>query len=90
VLEMALAGVPIRLGTDNIADLFVPTGTEDVIDQALVLADILRFYEISVLAKFIAGVRLNDNDKESIRQYLVEDVRAYKGVDPNFTFCMPL
>lgn len=90
VLEMALAGVTIRLGTDNIRDMFVPTSTEDMIDQTLVLADILRFYEIPVLAKFVAGVELNDSDKELIRQHLVEDVRAFENANPDFTFCMPL
>jgi cytosine/creatinine deaminase len=90
VLEMALAGITIRLGTDNIGDLFVPTTTEDVLDQAIVLADALRFYDVAVLAKFIAGKRLNDNDKEVIRQYLVEDLRAYRRVDPEYEFCLPL
>ncbi len=90
ILEMAFKGITIRLGTDNIADLFVPTSTEDVLDQAVFLADALRFYDVAVLAKFIAGKRLNDNDKEVVRQYLAEDLRAYRRADSNFEFCVPL
>lgn len=87
VLEMALVGIPIRLGTDNIADLFVPTSTEDMLDQVIVLADALRFYDPAVLGKFVAGVRLNDNDKQTIRQHLENDITDFRATDPSFRSC---
>jgi cytosine deaminase len=90
VLDLAYAGVDVRLGFDNIADLFVPTSTEDMLDQAIVLADMLRFYDVGVLAKFVAGRRLNDNDKEVIRQYLRADLEAFRRTDSNFEYCLPL
>ena len=87
VLEVALCGIHVRLGTDNISDLFVPTSTEDMLDQAIVLADVLRFYDPAVLAKLVAGVKLNDNDKETIRLHLERDIARFKKTDSSFKFC---
>lgn len=90
ILEMAVCDIPIRLGTDNIADLYVPTGTGSMLNEALILADAIRFYNPRVLAKFAAGVPLNESDKEVIRRHLLEDYKALKAVRPNFKFCIPL
>ena len=84
VLEFACAGVDVRLGTDNISDIFIPPSTECMLDQAMVLADMLRFYHLGVLAKFVTGERLNDNDKAAIVDYLKSDRDAFHRRDPDF------
>lgn len=90
VPEMLLAGVSVRIGNDNIADMFVPTGSGSMLTEVLFLADVLRFYDPHVLAKLAAGKPLNQNDRENVRKYLEEDVKVHKADDPHFKFCMPL
>lgn len=89
VLEMALAGIWVRLGTDNLGDMFVPTEAS-MLEEVVSLADELRFYAPQVLAKFAAGIPLNESDKEMIRRHLREDLKAYRTVDPSYKFCIPL
>jgi cytosine deaminase len=88
IMEMAYAGVPIRIGTDNIADMFVPTGSGSMLNEILVLSDIIRYYDPRVLAKFAAGAPLNETDRESIRKHLVDNEKAWQRTDPNFKLCV--
>lgn len=69
VLDMALAGVHIRIGTDNLSDVFVPTYSS-MLAELSALANALRFYYIPVLAKFGAGVQLNATNREAIKMHL--------------------
>ncbi|MEY4723555.1 MAG: putative Metallo-dependent hydrolase [Candidatus Parcubacteria bacterium] len=69
VLEMALAGVEIRIGTDNLADVFVPTNVT-LLGELMTLANALRFYDIPVLAKMATGTKLNATNKDAIRTHL--------------------
>lgn len=70
LLEMMAAGVPVRVGTDNICDIFIPNGDGSVRSELWVAATALRFYHTMIWAKIGAGVRLNEGDKEWIRQTL--------------------
>jgi len=70
VLEMLAAGVSVRIGSDNIADIFSPAGTPDLLDEVIVLSNALRFYRVDILAKLAAGVALSPEDREGIRQHL--------------------
>ena len=89
VLEMALAGVWVRLGTDNIADMFETTsGTMPGEVRELVTA--IRFADPHVLAKLATGTPLNESNKEVIRRHLRENVKRYRATDPSFQFCMDL
>lgn len=90
VLEMAYAGVPIMFGTDNIADMYVPTGSGGMLEEVLHFADDARFYSPEILAKFASGTQLNQSDTEKIRKHLEEDVKVFKNTDPNFKFCLSL
>lgn len=90
VAEMLLAGLTLRLGSDNIADMFVPTGSGCMLQEVLFLADCIRVYDPHVLAKLAAGVVLNQNDLETVRRYLEEDVRTHISDDPRYEFCMDL
>lgn len=90
VLEMAYFDIPLLLGTDNIADMFVPTSSGSMLWEVLRMADDLRFYIPEVLAKLAAGVPLNHTDKEAIRLHLIQDVKVFQAADPSFEFCLPL
>jgi len=70
ILDMLVAGVPVRIGTDNICDIFIPNGDGSVRSEVWVAATALRFYHTMVWAKIGAAVPLNEGDKEWIRQAL--------------------
>ena len=70
LLELAAAGVPIRLGSDNIDDMCSPSTTPDLTDEIFILSSALRFYNISILAKFSSGVPLSIDDRETISEHL--------------------
>ena len=73
VLELSAAGVHVRLGSDNIADVFSPSTTADLTDEIYLLSNALRFYDTDILAKFAAGVKLDTRDQEVIRNHLQRD-----------------
>jgi len=60
----------VRIGTDNICDIFIPNGDGSVRSEVWVAATALRFYHTMVWAKIGAAVPLNEGDKEWIRQAL--------------------
>lgn len=70
LLEMMAAGVCVRIGTDNICDIFIPNGDGSVRSEVWVAATALRFYHTMIWAKIGAGLPLNEGDKEWIRQAL--------------------
>ncbi|MEM4336975.1 MAG: hypothetical protein QXG86_03150 [Candidatus Woesearchaeota archaeon] len=73
VLEMLEAGVKVRIGTDNIADIFVPSGTPDVGMEMWLLSNVLRFYSPDILAKIATATPLNEMDREIVRNYIKQD-----------------
>ena len=74
VLEMLEAGVKARLGSDNIADVFMPFGTPDLYQEVRNLADAVRFYNLDVWAKVAAGTELNNMDRKFISDALNADL----------------
>lgn len=70
VLELAAAGVPIRMASDNIADMCSPTTTADLTDEVFMLSAALRYYKVEILAKFAAGVPLTDDERAALREHL--------------------
>ncbi len=68
VLELSLAGVDIAIGSDNNADIFVPTNTLDLYDEINFLANIVRFYNAGIWAKILTRTPLNEMDKEIVRK----------------------
>lgn len=70
ILEMMEVGVPVKIGTDNICDIFIPNGDGKVESEVWVAANLLRFYPTVVWAKVGAGIPLNDVDREIIRRAL--------------------
>ena len=73
VLEMVQHGVTVRLGTDNVDDLFLPTTTPDPRAEVARLAEALRFYDPSVLAKLACGVPLDAADRERVAEHLARE-----------------
>ena len=70
VLELAAAGVPLRLGSDNVADICSPSTTANLFDEVFVLSAAIRFYDTSILAKFANGTQLGLEDRTKIAEHL--------------------
>ena len=90
VLEMALFEIPVRFGTDNIADMFIPTSAGTMLEEIIFLADAIRFYDPKILAKFASGAPLNQTDRETIRRHLEQDRKALVAASPEFEYCLDL
>jgi adenosine deaminase len=80
VLEMAAAGVHVRLGSDNICDITSPAGTPDLMHEIYVLCNALRYYDVEILAKFSAGLRLDAADRLRLQRHLAEDRREITAI----------
>ena len=75
VLEMLDRGMWVRLGTDNVDDVFLPATTLDLRDEVGCLANALRFYRVEVLAKLACGKQPDPNDLALVREHLDEEKR---------------
>lgn len=84
VLELAKKKVPLRLGTDNIADVFVPASDGDMLTEVKIGAQALRIYQPSFWAKLAAGVPLNNVDIEGVGRILYEDRKACIAANPDW------
>ncbi len=80
VLELLVAGVQVRLGSDNICDITSPMGTADLMDELFVLGNAIRYYDLDIMAKLAAGKKLDPADREKIRLHLEDDVRMADAV----------
>ncbi|MBW3022903.1 amidohydrolase family protein [Candidatus Woesearchaeota archaeon] len=80
VLDMVEAGVKLRIGTDNIADVFVPSGTPDMFKEMWLLSNAVRFYNPDILAKIAAGAELTEMDREIVHQVLEQDREVFKKI----------
>ena len=76
VLDLLDHGVQVRIGSDNICDITSHMGTPDLLEEVFVLANAMRIYDIGILAKIAAGVPLDGEDRERLRQHLKEDAAA--------------
>lgn len=72
VIEMMKAGVNIRIGTDNINDIFVPSGDGLVLTEIKILSIIIRHFTPHIFAKIGAGVNLNNGDRHVLAQALYQ------------------
>ena len=68
-------GVHVRIGTDNICDMYMPFNTESVTRQIEALADSLRFYDPEILAHLATGIKpeveLIEKLKRKYARYLI-------------------
>jgi len=70
VLELCEAGVHVRLGNDNCADMLSPSTTTDLTDEVFVLSAAIRFYDVDILAQLACGHPLNDAQRAVVRDHL--------------------
>lgn len=70
VLEMIAAGVHVRIGSDNIADICSPSTTANLVDEVFVLSAALRFYNPEILATLAAGLSVSEAERRSVRDHL--------------------
>ena len=70
LLEMIAAGVHVRLGSDNIADICSPSTTANLIDEIFILSAALRFYHPAILARLAAGMRLSADERSFVKEHL--------------------
>lgn len=75
ILDLVEAGVHVRLGSDNVADICSPSTTADLIDEVFVLTAAIRYYEPSALAHLAAGRRLSGELRAQIREHLERNRR---------------
>ena len=73
VLEMMESSVKVMLGSDNIADVFIPSGTPNLYTEVEFLSNAVRFYNPKIWAKVLAGIDLNDMDRVLIGRSLEQD-----------------
>ena len=78
VLEMLAKKIPVRIGSDNIADVFLPSTTASLYDEILVLSNAIRFYNPDIFAKVACGKSLTDVDRELIAKSLENDQNVFK------------
>lgn len=84
ILELCKRGVPVRLGTDNIDDFFVPGGDGFMHTEAKMAAHSVRFYFPHIWAALVAGKPLNNFDLDTIGKALYQDSLAFSGINPKW------
>jgi cytosine/creatinine deaminase len=88
LLEILVAGIHVRLGSDNICDIASPAGTCDLINEIFVLSNALRYYDVDILASLAAGCRLDNEQRNRIKAHLnadaLEVARALEKYEPVF------
>lgn len=79
VIEMLARGVHVRLGTDNVNDMFIPSGTGNIIVEASQhLTNVLREYTLHIIAKLVLGMKLDGADRALLHQSLMLTAEACK------------
>lgn len=85
VLELVKAKIPIRMGTDNICDVFVPQSDGDMLTEIEIASNAVRLATPSIWAKLACGVSPNNVDIANVGRVLHEDRKAYLRIDPNWS-----
>lgn len=82
--ELIKAKVPLRIGTDNISDVFVPQGDGDMLTE-IKLGDIaVRLNLPHIWAKLACGEPLNNFDIHEVGGALHEERKANLKINPNW------
>lgn len=81
VLDLCAAGIPVRLASDNVADMLSPSTTADLTDEVFLLSACLRFYDVEILSRLACGQPLGEEEIASLKMHLEEnDVEMAKSV----------
>lgn len=73
VLDLIVAGVHVRIGSDNVCDITSPMGTPNLMDEVRVLADAMRYYDIDFLARIAVGKPIDAAGLDRLRAHLETD-----------------
>lgn len=82
ILELIKKKVPLRLGTDNIADVFVPSSDGNMLTEVKLASNAVRLYQPSLWAKLACGVAPNNVDIATVGRVLHEEREAYLKANP--------
>ena len=70
VLELIIEDIPVRIGSDNVQDFFLPAGSFDLYNEIFVAANALRFFNFTTWARIASGNKPNQVDKMRIEKAL--------------------
>lgn len=76
VIEILRAGIPMMFGTDNVNDIFVPSGDGLILTEIDLLADLVRHYAPHIFLKVAMGIQLNKGDQVLLAKALQEREKA--------------
>ena len=82
VLELIKRKVPIRLATDNIADVFVPQSDGDMLTEIKIGGNAVRMAAPSIWAKLATGRHPNNVDIATVGRIMYEDRKACMNAGP--------
>jgi cytosine/adenosine deaminase-related metal-dependent hydrolase len=68
VLDMLLEEIPVRIGSDNVSDVFLPATVSNLYMELFMISHALRISQPDILAKLACGKELNDMDRERVRR----------------------
>src|SRR3989344_5439046 len=84
VPELIKSRIPLRIGTDNINDVFVPASDGDMLTEIKMGEQATRLYHPSIWAKLASGTPLNNVDIATVGRILHEDRKACIGANPGW------
>ncbi len=73
ILAILANGIPLRIGTDNVDDMFLPSTKLDLREEIGYLSNAIRFYNPSILAKIGTAKKLDTDDIRLIKEHLERD-----------------
>lgn len=77
VRELLAAGVPMRLGTDNVGDIFVGLANPLLQREIDLIGSAVRFYNPFIWEPIACGREPDDVDRNKIMQSLLEDQQVF-------------
>ncbi len=81
IIEMLKAGVKVSFGTDNVNDIFVPSGNGLILREIVEVSNYVRNYTAHILVKVGMGINLNKGDRAILAKALYEKSKACKKHD---------
>jgi len=79
VLELLLADVPVRVGSDNICDIFIPSGSPNLFLEVNALLHSVRCYDLNVFSALasLSSKKLSHTQKLNVFDSLDDFVKPY-------------
>lgn len=84
MIDLIKMKIPVRLGTDNIGDVFIPQGDGDMLTEVKCAGHAVRIGTPSIWAKLASGKRLNSIDITAVGRIHYEDRKICVNENPNW------